>query len=316
MEHPAASDVQVVACYREFAPHPALVGIVRALFSFTPHAEAPAGRRITFEMLCGAGDACPSPMFADGSSSIVFDLGAIFRATGTWHDSTAALGGKVIGAMRMASPPSNDGLPEAVGAYLHPGQLESLAHAPPRELTDRVVRIEELWEWSARELAEQIVPLSESGRLDRLESALLRQTARARGQRSAVDIPGMADCIQRRGGQVSIASLATAAGISRQQLTRVFRERVGVSPKVYCRLARFHSALAYVRDGDAVDWARAACDAGYTDQSHMITEFRQFSSLTPHKLATERWLHPFVERARRKHLALKVATTATGILTR
>jgi AraC-like DNA-binding protein len=98
---------------------------------------------------------------------------------------------------------------------------------------------------------------------------------------------------------VSINSLATAAGVSRQQLTRVFRERVGVSPKLYCRLARFHSALAYARASDSIDWARVASDVGYADQSHMIAEFRQFSSLTPHILATERWFHPFIERAKR-----------------
>jgi AraC-like DNA-binding protein len=41
-----------------------------------------------------------------------------------------------------------------------------------------------------------------------------------------------------------------------------------------------------------------AFEVGYTDQSHMIAEFRQFSSLTPHMLATERWFHPFIERAK------------------
>lgn len=97
---------------------------------------------------------------------------------------------------------------------------------------------------------------------------------------------------------MSIDSLATAAGVSRQQLTRVFRERVGVSPKVYCRLARFQSALAYARAGDSIDWARVASEVGYADQSRMIAEFRQFSSLTPHMLATERWFHPFIERAK------------------
>jgi AraC-like DNA-binding protein len=122
--------------------------------------------------------------------------------------------------------------------------------------------------------------------------------AEPRERGSAVDVRGLAACVVRRGGRVSIDFLATAAGVSRQQLTRVFRERVGVSPKLYCRLARFQSALAYVRAGDSIDWARVASEVGYADQSHMIAEFRQFSSLTPHMLATERWFHPFIERAK------------------
>jgi AraC-like DNA-binding protein len=298
MERRAASERSIVACYREFAPHPALQGSVRALFSFTPRAEPNPSRRITFEMRCGADDACPSPMFADGNGSIVFDLGTIFQPDGTWRDSVAALGGKVIGAMRCGRAPSSVGLPAAVGAYLHPAQLSHVAHVPSLELTDRILLVDELWGGSASELSEQLATLNESARLDLLENALLRQTVEPRERGSAVDVRGLAACIVRRAGRVSIASLATAAGVSRQQLTRVFRERVGVSPKTYCRLARFQSALAYVRAGDPIDWARVASEVGYADQSHMIAEFRQFSSLTPHMLASERWLHPFIERAK------------------
>lgn len=36
-------------------------------------------------------------------------------------------------------------------------------------------------------------------------------------------------------------------------------------------------ALDVDRLAASVDWARAALDAGYTDQSHMIAEFREFS---------------------------------------
>lgn len=314
MERRVASDLPIVACYREFSPHPALRGIVRALFSFTSRAEQSPRRRITLEMRCAAGDSCPAPTFADGNSSIVFHFGAIFSANGTWRDSGVTIGGKVIGAIRRALPPSDDGLPAAVGAYLHPGQLARFARVPSSELTDRILPIEELWGRSASALPDRLEMLNESARLDLLENALLRQVAEPRGRGSDVDVGAVAACIVRRAGQISIAYLADAAGVSRQQLTRVFHERVGVSPKVYCRLARFQSALAYVRGGNAVDWARVAAEVGYADQSHMIAEFRQFSSLTPHMLATERWLHPFVERARRSLPQESAAGNRTSIM--
>jgi len=38
-------------------------------------------------------------------------------------------------------------------------------------------------------------------------------------------------------------------------------------------------------------------EMGYADQSHMIAEFREFSSLTPQRLAVERWFHPCIDRA-------------------
>lgn len=73
---------------------------------------------------------------------------------------------------------------------------------------------------------------------------------------------------------------------------------MGVSPKRYCRLSRFHAALAYAGAGSGLQWAEVAADLGYADQSHMIAEFREFSSLTPDALATQRWFHPFILESR------------------
>jgi AraC-like DNA-binding protein len=306
---------RIVACYREFVPHPALQGKVRALFSFTAHVEPSPSRRITFEKRCAPGDPYSSPSFADGASSIVFDLGMIFHPDGTWEGSAAVLG-KVIGPMRRVARAARDfrrELPAMVGAYLHPARLSAFARLPSCEVTDRILPIEELWGSAATHVSEDLATLNESARLDLLESALLGHMAEPRERGGAVEVRGLAACVVRRGGRVAIDDLATAAGVSRQHLTRVFRERVGVSPKVYCRLARFQAALAYVRPGHRVDWARVACALGYADQSHMIAEFRQFSGLTPHMLATGRWYHPFIERASARAEPRLIAAPRAGV---
>jgi len=113
-----------------------------------------------------------------------------------------------------------------------------------------------------------------------------------------LDLPGLARWVLRRRGRVMVQHLAEAAGVSRQHLTRLFRDGLGVAPKLYCRLARFQSGLAFAGCGKKVDWAQAAVEMGYADQSHMIAEFREFSSLTPQGLANGNWFHPFIESAR------------------
>jgi AraC-like DNA-binding protein len=150
-------------------------------------------------------------------------------------------------------------------------------------------------------LAEELNELSrETARIDCLESALLKQAARRKGPGTNIDISGMTAWIIRRRGQAAVERLAEAAGTSRQHLTRVFRQNVGVTPKVYCQLARFQSALAYTSPPNDIDWAQVAAHLGYTDQSHMIAEFRRFSSLTPERLRRQGWFHPFIELARRR----------------
>src|SRR4029450_11649757 len=103
---------------------------------------------------------------------------------------------------------------------------------------------------------------------DRFELALLHRIRNWRDRATSVDVPNLAWHVLRKRGQVTVATLADAAGVSRQYLTRGFREQVGLPPKLYCRLARFQAGLCYVVPGRHVEWAQAAVQLGYADHSH------------------------------------------------
>ena len=185
-----------------------------------------------------------------------------------------------------------------IGAYFEPGATSALLEAPAIELTDRVVDLEHLWGTHSARLAADLAEMDEARRVDRLEAALLERLRRAPAPRLSVDVAGLARWVRAEPTGTTVRRLADAAGVSRQHLTRVFRQLVGVSPKRYCRLARFHAGLIYAGVGCDVKWAEVAAKLGYADQSHMIAEFRELSSLTPAALAKERWFHPFILEAR------------------
>jgi AraC-like DNA-binding protein len=130
--------------------------------------------------------------------------------------------------------------------------------------------------------------------VDRLETVLLERVRQASAPRLRVDAVGLARWVRAEPTSMTVHRLADAAGVSRQHLTRVFRQVIGLSPKRYCRLARFQAGLIYAGAGPGVKWAEVATELGYADQSHMITEFRELSSLTPEALAAKRWFHPFI----------------------
>jgi AraC-like DNA-binding protein len=286
-----------VAWYREFAPGAILREHVRAFFCV---GSEPAGdvssRPILREVAVGEGDPFSSPLFADGNVSLVFGFERTFGADGRWRDNPAARHARVIGAMNAVGESAGDDRPEMLGVYFRGGRAAAFLGVPASELTDRVVPVGDLWGAGSADLHDELSETDEAGRIDRLESALLERVGEER-RGGAVDVPALAALVNRRGGRLTVEALADAAGVSRQRLTRVFRERVGVTPKTYCRLARFHAGLAYAGCGDGVDWAQAAVEGGYADQSHMIAEFRRFSSLTPQVLARGKWFHPFIERA-------------------
>jgi AraC-like DNA-binding protein len=292
---------RALACYREFAPCEALRKHVRAFFSFGPWANENAARRpVTREVLFHKSDSFCSPLFADGHVSIVFSFESACRVGGFWHQNSTRPNGKVIGPISAVGPASGGERSEMAGVYFHAAEASAFTRVPTCALTDVIVDLEDLWDTAASELATVLNEANGPARIDRLESALLSRIAVARGSRLALDVRGLAAWVLRQQGRLTVQRLADAAGVSRQHLTRVFRDCVGVTPKLYCRLARFQSGLAYAGRGKNFDWAQAALELGYADQSHMIAEFREFSSLTPQVLATQQWFHPFIEWARDK----------------
>ena len=286
---------RAVAWYREFAPCEALRADVYAFFSFVPGPRPPlTARPLLREVAFEAATFC-SPQLADGHVTLLFELGRTCHADGRWRVDGAALRGTFIGPLSRVGRTSGTDRPEMLGVYFRPGRAVSFLRVPIGDLTDSMADVESVWSKSAS-LASELCELDEMSRIDRVESNLLGRLALAK-RTGAVGIDRMAALMVRRRGGEAVETLAHGAGISRQHLSRLFRERVGVGPKLYNRLARFQAGLVYAGAGD-VDWADAAAGLGYADQSHMIAEVREFSSLTPQALASRQWFHPFIERAR------------------
>jgi len=80
---------------------------------------------------------------------------------------------------------------------------------------------------------------------------------------------------------ISLDSLARQACLSPRQLNRKFTERIGVGPKLYSRLVRFHRAYLYKVANPAISWPTVAIELGYTDYQHMVRDFREFTNATP-----------------------------------
>jgi AraC-like DNA-binding protein len=84
-----------------------------------------------------------------------------------------------------------------------------------------------------------------------------------------------------------VNAVAADLGVSERHLRRVFREAVGVSPKAFTKLTRFHRALRAAREDGGANWASIAADAGYYDQAHLIAEFRAIAGAPPRAFLNE-----------------------------
>jgi AraC-like DNA-binding protein len=195
----------------------------------------------------------------------------------------------VVGTMTRALvlPPVGPEL--AFGVRFRPGGARAFFSVPASELTDLSIALTDLWPDAEAFSAEMYACLERHPEDPRLvaqavDALLVARLARAGPLDRRVTLA--AQEIAKANGVLSIAVLSSALGVSRQQLARLFAEHVGVAPKVFARVMRLRGALEIAAKSPEPDWSTLALDAGYYDQSHLVSEFRELVGLTP----TAYWL--------------------------
>jgi len=191
-------------------------------------------------------------------------------------------GAIVVGAMTrpiVVPPPAGSGL---IGVRFRPGMATAFLAIPAAALTDDRAPLEAIWSDGA-EVADYVGSGLDSGRaVSRLAETLIARLPRTANV--PPDLLAAVEQIMAHGGRIDISHLAATVGVTRQHLARRFAAHVGVTPKMLCRVVRLRQALESSRSG-RVNWAALAADLGYSDQSHLVAEFRSLTGLTP-----SRWI--------------------------
>jgi len=268
----------VNARYREYLPSPPLRASVRAFFTFTAGASR-------------GDDPLWSNLIADAHASLICCLGGTYSIEGLWRPSRPHP--HIIGPMTQAHRTRPEQPFTQIGAYFTATGARDVLQLPLSEITGRVVAFEDLCSPAAHDLEARMQECeSDPERIRALEAALLRQLNATRKNRAGIDFVALATSAQQRAGAWSVTALSKAAGVSRQYLSRTFQNQLGVPPNLFLRLTRFRRILAATA-GNRPNWAALAAEAGYSDQSHMIADFRRFSGSTPVQLSRANKFHPF-----------------------
>jgi len=84
-------------------------------------------------------------------------------------------------------------------------------------------------------------------------------------------------------GLLSSEAVARHVDMSQRRFIELFRDEVGMTPKLFCRVQRFQNVIRSIaqKTEAEVDWVDIAISNGYSDQSHFIHDFRGFSGLRP-----------------------------------
>ena len=82
-------------------------------------------------------------------------------------------------------------------------------------------------------------------------------------------------------GNLKTAGLADQVFISNRQLERVFREYMGISPKQFASLVRYQNLWNELLTAPAFDVMEAVRRYGFSDQSHLLHEFKKYHTMRP-----------------------------------
>lgn len=207
--------------------------------------------------------------------------------------------GVVQGAHDSATLRDTGAASSVVGVHFRPGGAAPFFGGAVPELSGLTVPLDALWGPSARWLREDLqATASLHGRLLRLEAWLLAHLQNTQASRAMQAVNAMSRhltpghgpdamvsaalrALQRNPACARIDPVQRASGCGPTQFIARFERSVGLTPKRYARVLRFHTLVEQLAGQPRIDWAQAAADAGYADQAHLTREFRRLAGITP-----------------------------------
>jgi AraC-like DNA-binding protein len=164
--------------------------------------------------------------------------------------------------------------------HFRAGALFRVLNIPLAEFGEHYFDAEAVLGREVHDVAERLAAArSYTAMVETVEAYLLRIVAGAKRGVDAVD--RAAAHMATDPLHTSVAWLAREAALSPRHFNRSFTERIGVGPKLYGRLLRYHHAYLYRAAHPGVAWTTVALECGYTDYQHMVRDFRQFANATP-----------------------------------
>lgn len=248
--------------------------------------SAPVGAHIRYHWLLRSEESVSQRTFPIGCMQLIFHKGSpLYVSASGGFQSRATVSGQTDYPSYLES----SGNLRMIVTVFEPYAAGLILRLPCELLRNREVAAEELGDRSLNELSRRVLETEDEGDCVALiESWVFGRVHGSPGDLNAGRVRGAVRAMNRD-PYVSLPQLAEAANLSRKQFNRVFSDALGMKPKEFYRVVRFQRALKLMQGARETEdrFSDIAYACGFSDQSHMIREFRAFSGLTPLQLAQE-----------------------------
>jgi AraC-like DNA-binding protein len=239
----------------EFAPAPALRGVVHRVADFHERAE-PLQR-------------LESPL---AGIVLIVSLGPDMEIDGRMTGSFVA------GVWDRPTITAHHGEQAGYQLYLDLLGARRVLGIPGGELGNQLVELDAVLGEFATELTERLGEAADASERHAIAQRLLADRV-SEDREPAPEVAYALARLRATRGAARVESLAAEVGWSRRHLSARFREAIGLPPKALGRVIRVEHAAGRMRAGDPL--GDVAYEAGYADQAHFNRDFREIVGCTP-----------------------------------
>lgn len=204
-----------------------------------------------------------------------------------FHLTFDSQGAKLIGPVSKVYeyPMAASGF--VIGVKFNPGSLNMLLDSPISDYVDKELLaskyfgsgVTEIFETGAEALTDERIVSALNKFFGRfVEPVTAQQTQVVR----------LLECIKNSGEIYTVAQLAQRADLSVRSLQRLFNQYIGLSPKWLLRKYRLHEALEEL-EANTLTMIELATQLEYTDQSHLIRDFKDILGMSPAQYLSDRY---------------------------
>lgn len=169
---------------------------------------------------------------------------------------------------------------DVLGIRFKPDGFYALFGIPVAEFNHHSSDMEDVLGQTFREYTEQLREAASTQAQVELTDTFLLKMLQQNNQ-TAPYLHSAAELIRAQKGEITVDELSRKVFISSRQLEREFKNVMGMTPKMYMRIARLHQAQQLLRQQRFTNLAQLSYHCGYSDQSHFIRDFKNITGVAP-----------------------------------
>jgi AraC-like DNA-binding protein len=175
------------------------------------------------------------------------------------------------------------GFCQMISMKLYPWAVKPILNIDADPSTVHVIGLDAEWQRFAEDLTQIVAHRGYVEAIDCYQEYVCEIAYRHK--HDVVSIRTAGHLLRGSRGQIRMTDLAAQSYLSSSQFERRFKQYTAVSPKTYARIIRFESVHAALIMNPASRLADLANDYGYSDQAHLIREFKSCAYPTPRDFA-------------------------------